>query len=308
MIDFRYHIVSIVAVFLALGLGILMGTTVLDRVAVDALRAQVDNLRSDARESRRDITALRTEVDRQRTFADQVSPWVRHDQLAGKPVVFVSDNGGARWDDSVRDAIAQTGARPVGAMTLTAKWKLDAASARQLQSATAPLGAAMPRDKPDESPDERRQAEDALTTLGSQIFAPEGQALLRELVQSGFVEVADADLQQAWPPAGALVVAFTGPDPGRGTASSSPGWVASLARATATATPTLVVSPGADAGTGDVTILRNLPETPATLVTFDAGSLSFGRLGSVLALESAAAGRGGHFGVERGRRLLPERR
>ena len=37
MISFRYHLVTIVAVFLALGLGVLAGTTVLDQALVDRL-------------------------------------------------------------------------------------------------------------------------------------------------------------------------------------------------------------------------------------------------------------------------------
>ena len=38
MINLRYHVVSLVAVFLALGVGVLMGSTVIDRVTVDQLR------------------------------------------------------------------------------------------------------------------------------------------------------------------------------------------------------------------------------------------------------------------------------
>ena len=41
MIDFRYHLVSIVAVFLALGLGILMGTAVLNDALVKSLRDDI---------------------------------------------------------------------------------------------------------------------------------------------------------------------------------------------------------------------------------------------------------------------------
>jgi len=37
MINFRFHLVSLIAVFLALGLGILVGSTVVDQVIVDRL-------------------------------------------------------------------------------------------------------------------------------------------------------------------------------------------------------------------------------------------------------------------------------
>ena len=44
MVNLRYHIVSIVAVFLALGIGIVMGSTVVDRGIVDVLNRRVDGV------------------------------------------------------------------------------------------------------------------------------------------------------------------------------------------------------------------------------------------------------------------------
>ena len=40
MINLRYHIVSITAVFLALGIGLTLGSTFLDRVTVDRFAAE----------------------------------------------------------------------------------------------------------------------------------------------------------------------------------------------------------------------------------------------------------------------------
>ena len=42
MISFRYHLVSIVAVFLALALGVVVGTTVVKPGLVDQIRHQTD--------------------------------------------------------------------------------------------------------------------------------------------------------------------------------------------------------------------------------------------------------------------------
>jgi|GEM_PF-3823741 len=42
MIHFRYHLISIVAIFLALGIGIVMGSTVIDRAIVNSLENQID--------------------------------------------------------------------------------------------------------------------------------------------------------------------------------------------------------------------------------------------------------------------------
>ena len=40
MLNFRFHVVSLVAVFLALAIGIIMGSTVIDRALVDTLEEQ----------------------------------------------------------------------------------------------------------------------------------------------------------------------------------------------------------------------------------------------------------------------------
>ena len=56
MIDFRYHIVSLISVFLALAVGIILGAGPLKESIGDTLTGQVDVLRSEK-------DALRTELD-----------------------------------------------------------------------------------------------------------------------------------------------------------------------------------------------------------------------------------------------------
>ena len=61
MIDFRYHLVSIVAVFLALAIGIVLGSTELQGHTIDALNAASNQLRSElnAAQAQRDAYAAR---------------------------------------------------------------------------------------------------------------------------------------------------------------------------------------------------------------------------------------------------------
>ena len=47
MINFRFHLVSLVAVFLALGLGILVGSTVVDQKIVDRLDSEINSVRKE---------------------------------------------------------------------------------------------------------------------------------------------------------------------------------------------------------------------------------------------------------------------
>ena len=49
MIDFRYHLVSLIAVFLAIALGIVIGTTALNQPILTDIRGQVSTLEQDKR-------------------------------------------------------------------------------------------------------------------------------------------------------------------------------------------------------------------------------------------------------------------
>ena len=46
MINLRYHIVSIIAVFLALAIGVVMGTSFLGKATVDQLKTQISRAES----------------------------------------------------------------------------------------------------------------------------------------------------------------------------------------------------------------------------------------------------------------------
>ncbi|MBV9932696.1 MAG: copper transporter, partial [Actinobacteria bacterium] len=77
MINFRYHLVSLTAVFLALAIGIAMGATVVDQATVKLLRSQLDSVRTRANNTNTQNDALRAEVSRWRRFADQGDELVR---------------------------------------------------------------------------------------------------------------------------------------------------------------------------------------------------------------------------------------
>ena len=62
MLNLRYHVVSLVAVFLALGIGVIMGATVIDRVTVDQLRNRLDSVESSVRQTRRDNDRLAAQL------------------------------------------------------------------------------------------------------------------------------------------------------------------------------------------------------------------------------------------------------
>lgn len=86
MISWRYHVVSIVAVILAFGLGILAGTSVVgDRFAADLQLNYDEAIRE--RDAALDMVALR------QRFADALGPTLRDGVLTGEEAVVVTLEG-----------------------------------------------------------------------------------------------------------------------------------------------------------------------------------------------------------------------
>ena len=93
MINFRFHLVSLVAVFLALALGVVMGSTVIDRAIVDRLSSQIDSVKKRADAERADNRALRDQVKGLETFIAQSQPQVTARRLNQVPVTVVAVRG-----------------------------------------------------------------------------------------------------------------------------------------------------------------------------------------------------------------------
>jgi hypothetical protein len=66
MINIRYHIVSITAVFLALGIGVLLGSTFLDRATVNVLDSQINSAEKRIRATHEETDRLNQQVSESR--------------------------------------------------------------------------------------------------------------------------------------------------------------------------------------------------------------------------------------------------
>ena len=118
MISLRYHIVSLVAVFLALALGIVVGSTVLQEGTVSALRATSQEVRQRSEENRTENLILKQEISRLQTFGTAVLPELVQDQLKGRSVVLVdTDKVDSGLRDGVRKVLEDAGANVDGQIT-----------------------------------------------------------------------------------------------------------------------------------------------------------------------------------------------
>jgi len=104
VISLRYHIVSLVAVFLALALGIVVGSTVLREGTVSVLRATSEQVRQNNESYREENLGLKQEQARLQDFAATVLPDLVRGRLKDRHVVLLDTD---RVDGRVRDRVTQ---------------------------------------------------------------------------------------------------------------------------------------------------------------------------------------------------------
>lgn len=141
MIDFRYHLVSLVAVFLALALGILLGAGPLNQTIGDQLTGQVEELRGDLDQLRGELDVSQTEVANRDEYIDATAPAVLGSRLENRAVAVVTLPG-ATADDvaDVRHRFEQAGATVTAEIAVTEAWTDPAGAAFRSSFAGQLLG------------------------------------------------------------------------------------------------------------------------------------------------------------------------
>lgn len=306
MINFRYHLVSLTAVFLALAIGIAMGATVVDQATVKLLRNQLESVRTRANNTNTQNDALRAEISRWRRFADQGDELVRGVLAGGPPVLIVASRGVDHGTiDSLRRTLATAGATVEGTVWFTAKLKLD--KQEDAQALSTVLGATARSDAV-------RHA--ALVSLADAWTAGTGPGPLPALRDAGFVDFdppapGQTDLS-AVPVAHTQYIVVSDATPDVPNEQVALPFVTQLVHDAPAAV--VVAEPGRDAAAkvpaqraiflrplrGDATLAGRM-STVDNLEDFR------GRMATVLALVGLRSGSTGNYGVGPGAdRMLPE--
>jgi hypothetical protein len=295
LISFRYHIVSIMAVFLALGLGILLGSSVVS-APLDAQHvADAQRYKDERDDAKTQASKVGAENDAlKRRLSEEIAPWAVNQRLVDLPFVFVSDGPAPKWRGHVEDALVAAGAKPQGTIILTERWRFAAPEDERdlLSSVTSVIPNFDPKND---------AAASALGTVGERFLEPTGRALVDVLTRDGFITVQGGSGND-WPPANVAVVVLSAAGPVD--TKPTPGLL-SFVRNVADATPALATSDTPDRPS-IVSVLRDESSLADTLATFDSATNEGdpGGIGVVAALEAARDGRGGHFGAERGRTFV----
>src|SRR5689334_18178152 len=104
MINFRFHIISLIAVFLALGLGILFGSAVGKPTIVESLNREINRVEKKADARNAENAQLRAEVQQLNGYIHDSAPYMVQERLAGAEVVVIAERG---VSDHTLDGIVQ---------------------------------------------------------------------------------------------------------------------------------------------------------------------------------------------------------
>ncbi|HEY6309682.1 MAG TPA: copper transporter [Streptosporangiaceae bacterium] len=123
MIDFRYHLVSIVAVFLALAIGIVLGSTELQGPAYNFLNSTTAKLENELGQANGARDAAQQQANLGEGYAQAVEPVVLRDLLVGQRLLIVTEPGAsASAVAGISTAAADAGATVTGQIALQNKF------------------------------------------------------------------------------------------------------------------------------------------------------------------------------------------
>jgi cell division protein FtsB len=218
VIDFRYHLVSIIAVFLALAIGLLVGATSLSGATEDVLRHAEQVLTQQNAALRAENKQLARQVGADQAFAQAGSRRLLDGVLAGEKVVLVVPPGAdGAMQQGVTTALQQAGATVTAKVTLQQSFFDTGAqtesSLSQLVRQLAPQAGVVPPPQSSDPPVGGQQAASAVLAAslvnkdGIGLPSSASTAILRAFGQQGFVQVSPgSSVAQA-----TLAVVFTPP-------------------------------------------------------------------------------------------------
>ena len=308
MVNFRFHIVSLTAVFLALAIGIAVGASVVDRATVERVEGQLADVRRRANATNRENDELTAELGDWVQFGDQGAQELVRGRLRDVPVVVVSIQGIDRKPlDELRTSLVSAGARFQGTVTFSSKLQLD--NPDDVRALQAILGADGAR------ADALRRTTATRLAEGFAGTGP-GVGLLPPLREAGFIDFeppgGDTVDLSSLPVPGTYFIVVSAAVPEVPNDQVAQPFAGSLARALPNRV--LAAEPGQEAQDREPEVraiflraLRDDPDISGRLSTVDNLEDVRGRIAAVLAVTALVDGKTGHFGVGRGAtRLLPE--
>jgi hypothetical protein len=296
-----------VAVFLAFGLGVLTGTTVLNDNLVRQLKSQTRDLKANLDELRRTDQDIQSELARMNAFAEEAMPYLVDAALIGEQVIVVTQDGvDGNALAETRTALDLAGADVI--TTLTVQPTMAAETPNTQRDLAAILG--LPDSTSAQELSAAAASAVALRLAADPAVDPAVGDVLGELLSQGFMtasapEITDATLGQIGG-RDQLVVVVGGTN---GVLSpTSTDFMVPLVEALAVLAVVAGAGESLEANDMFLSSIRSSVDTSAVpLITVDNIDRPVGASAMALGLRAAIAqGTGGDYGVKPGAtRLLP---
>ncbi|MCO5973646.1 copper transporter [Actinoallomurus soli] len=300
MIDFRYHLVSIIAVFLSLALGLVVGASALRGPLVDQLKETSNRLKNNNETLRRQKDAVGQVNTYNNQVLDAAAGQVVSGRLKDESVVFVEAPGA---DDQMRaqtaDMVSKAGARISGYVTLQSKY-LDPNQQATLSELTDRLKPAGLTFSADATSSERTASELAWVLVTKQAARsgqedPAAGQVLSGFKASGFLTYSGQPATRATL---AVVIAPAAASSDKNADDENKA-LGALPLALYTYGEGAVVAGDPDSATegGMIKALRDDDDVKGHVATVDTADVPAGRLTAVLALAAAKQGKAGAYGI-----------
>ena len=302
MIDFRYHLVSLIAVFLAVALGIVIGTTALNAPILEDLEGEVAALTQDKRELETQTQELQAQLDAGDAFDQAVAPTLVAGSLAGRSVVLVAtgDDVATETVEEVSTLVGQAGGTVGGIVRLQPGYS-DPATAAEVQSYVTgpglPTGVTLPETDDTGQLVGSLLAQVLMRPAAPGATVPDTAALSSVLAGLRALDVLDVDSASVTPADFAVVL--TAGAPQEEDTEQRTDTLVDLALALDAAGSGAVVAGDAasDREAGLVGVIRSDPENSAAVSTVDNVDSASGRISTVLALGRESEGTSGAYGT-----------
>jgi hypothetical protein len=301
VIDFRYHLVSIISIFLALAVGIVLGAGPLQSNLGSTLGDQVIALRTEKQTLNDKLTQANKLVAAGDDYAAGVTPRLVSGRVTGHGVVLVVlPAAESNLVDSVTSVLNESGAELRGTVTLQPSWfDPAAAAARSKVAAQVASDLGLPTAPGDDALLREALAKLVVSDLPIEPN-PERVSALAALTDAGLLETSVPELVT-----GDLAVIVSGDYSGtQEVVDERSAGLRDLAKRLLTGSRTTIVVGGAPvqaAGqpvTSDaVSAIRSGKDTSTLISTVDHARDGLGPSTVVLALEAQLAHQVGHYGV-----------
>lgn len=334
MINFRYHVVSLTAVFLALAVGLVLGSTVLNGPMLDALESRVNTMGRENSQLREQVNFLEEEVNREQDFATEAAPGLLADSLTGRRVGLLVTPAGQEYVAGVEEKLDLTGATITGTVTISDKFThpqhrmhelLDVAvnslpssvdadtlppNSDGVEASAALLAAVLFDRAPATLPEEDQTEDDADNQEDGEVEDGEAATTTvpvedRRTVLSAYTTLEYLE-RDGWDSAAEIVVVVTGLPDSETDADERNDAIVTAVTQFGLAGPVVVAGVGLAGDDNVVAEMRGDPELADTVSTVDNAATPQGQVATGLAVAERLAGRAGHYGIgDRAESVLP---